>query len=241
MFEFRFTLPARSATPAWGLPAVGGNFSKHHILGRKYIQLLFALAQETGVSKGLIKRFAGWPINKKSRTPADPELVGRFFWSPYNLFIGPDAAHRGFDPSSGVEQSCPAGFDPDRWVALKAIPEYFDQIGVKLTDLVKLQDGQSMVITANQEKKAIKDDLTRMIKSVTDTARSDKVDVHGFYEDEWVAIKDSISLERHIIREQSAEGVYAFAHENKLIVDSTWNDVITQNLSHKFILRPAEL
>ena len=236
-FDYTFTLPPRLDVPA-GYPAVGANLARHHILGRKYIQLLLALARETGVSDGTLKRFAGWPINSSSTPPAAAQFEGRFFWSPYNLFIGPDGNHRGFDPSSGVEQICPPGFNRERWEALKAVPEYFERVGVDLSKLVALEDNGSLELKLKGTKEEIKSALTERIKTITDTSTADKAPVYGFNENEWVAIKDSISVGRFIVRSQNVQGLYNYAVENRLIVDYTWAQVIGGQLSHKFILNP---
>jgi hypothetical protein len=236
-FDYTFTLPARVGVPA-AYPAVGANLARHHILGRKYIQLLLALSRETGVSEGTLKRFAGWPVSSGSTAPPDAQLNTLFFWSPYNLFIGPDGNHRGFDPSSGVEQICPPGFSEERWEALKAVPQYFENIGVDLGKLVTLEDNKPLELKLKGTKDEVKSDLTGKIKKITDTHTADKVPVYGFNENEWVAIKDCISVDRFIVRSQNVRGLYDYAFENKLIVDYTWAQVIGDQLSHKFILNP---
>jgi hypothetical protein len=239
MFVFNFTLPARLDAPAHGLPAAGPGFSRHHILGRKYIQLLFALANATEVSNGVLKRFAGWPKpNTSSAIPEDNELERRFFWSPYNLFIGPDGNHRGFDPGSGVEQVCPPGLyreHAQQWEALRAIPAYLESIGVDLSALVWLEDRGILNMTLNVARDQIKSDLTRMIKAVTDTHAGDKVPVYGFHESEWVAVKQNISIERFINRTQDVRGLYDFAVADKLLVGRTWSNRLEGDL---FILNP---
>lgn len=238
-FDYAFTLPPRLAVPAAYPALTSPQMGRHHILGRKYIQLLLALARETGVSDGVLKRFAGWPNpDSSSNIPAETEFNGRFFWSPFNIFIGPDGNHRGFDPGSGVEQVCPPGLNrrhPGRWNALRAIPVYFERIGVNLRALVSLEDNAVMNMKLNNTGEEIKSDLTRLIKEVIATETGDKVFMYDFHENEWVAIKQSIVVDRFINQTHDVEGLYNFAVDNKLLVGRNWSNRIADD---RFILNP---
>src|SRR5262249_37157914 len=119
-FSFKFTLPPRVNAPndIQIQDNQDGRKARHHILGRKYVQLLFALAlavedlnvgdldnNEKEIDKlrgkevfGHLLRFACWNkdevgaiIRGDVRFGIDQYNVLKrwFFWSPYNLFIGP--------------------------------------------------------------------------------------------------------------------------------------------------------
>ncbi|MFG3280334.1 hypothetical protein [Streptomyces sp. NPDC048111] len=234
-WEFQFTLPTRPAPPAT-FAAVGANMSRHHILGRKYIQLLLALGQEVPVSDGTLKRFAGWPVSTGSTAPVNAQLNGMFFWSPFNLFVGPAGTRRVFDPSSGVEQQRPNSFPEDRWNHLKRIPGYLEGIGVKLSELASLEDTGTKTwnITTSAEK--IKDELTALIKDITATVTSDKVPVHKLDEDDW-AIVTYLNVKNYKFR--SAEDVQSLygTFESVLEKDVTFQEALP-NDAYRFLLKP---
>jgi hypothetical protein len=266
-FSFKFELPEREGHPGW-IGAITDNTeglkARHHILGRKYLQLLFALALavddvrpndlSTIAGKdlfGFLLEFAGWTGNDVGAIKRSEQRFGEaefnnlrrsFFWSPYNLFIGPIAQLRIFDPSSGVEQDCPRNFPLNRWDALKAIPVYLHEIGVNLQELVDLRDGGTKTWTLTADKGEIRERLRLLIKNVVRTMNAPP-EVYEFNEADWVATTGSVSVQRHIQRCWSVSDLYQFVQENSLLAaDASWTWVKTQSASvrsaYKFILIP---
>jgi hypothetical protein len=273
-FTFTFTLPDRLPSPddlktfdnAEGLKA------RHHILGRKYIQLLLALSLavdevdennlDTIIKKelfGHLLAFACYNVNeigeiKHGSKRFDNQTLNLFkkwfFWSPYNLFIGPTGDHRIFDPLSGVEQTCPSGFPENRWAALKAIPQYFEQIGVPLKELVNLHNGGSAKWGLIGSKDKIKNDLQLLIKAVCQTGNVNTIEPYAFNEAEWIVVQPSPNVLDKIIKqiniEQSVDTLYQLVVKdyNLKPVQIIWKDFVKLESqvrrSYKFVLRPKQ-
>ncbi|WP_320775296.1 hypothetical protein [Streptomyces sp. CRN 30] len=140
------------------------------------------------MSRGTLKRFAGWPVSSGTTAPAEAQFTGMFFWSPFNLFVGPAGTRRVFDPSSGVEQQRPNSFPSERWAYLKEFPGYFESIGVKLAELAALEDNGVKKWQITPDKEKVKGELTARIKRVTDTVTSDKIPVHDLREADWAVV-----------------------------------------------------
>jgi hypothetical protein len=88
----------------------------------------------------------------------------------------------------------------------------------------------------NSTREEIQANLTRLIKAVTATASGDKAPLYDFYENEWVAIKQTIAVGRFINRTHDVAGLYNFAVENNLLVGRNWSNRME---SDKFILNPG--
>lgn len=259
-FTLKFHLEEREKKPKNEILNCGNDMSCHHIMGRKYIQLLWALAIETGLVREtnqgypveddayVIKRFAGWPLDSKKKPqfmPNDSELKKRFFWSPFNLFIGPNQDWRGFDPSSGVEQICPASFPTNTWEALKAIPIWLEQIGVDLKQLVSAEDNSTIVLKINQSRDRVKQSLKKLLKQVCRT--SAKGTAHGFRHEDWVAVKYNQSISRKIKSSEDVTVLYEFCCANQLVIQKEgvtnyWEYATINNrlTGIKFILKPKK-
>jgi hypothetical protein len=270
-FKFTFTLPERLSSPS-DIKIVNntaGLKARHHILGRKYIQLLLALAlavddvDENDLNTickkdlfGQLLGFACWSGKdigaiKSGDQPFTTDTFNLFkrwfFWSPYNLFVGPVGELRIFDPSSGVEQACPRGFPGARWDALKAIPLYFETIGVPLSDLVRLNDTGTVTWYLQGGKKTIKDDLQKLVKKVCANENPDLLTTYEFNEEEWVAVQPAAnvydSILKNIAKEQSVAGLYKLIQSYQLqFISIKWEDFVklapqVRN-SYKFILLP---
>jgi hypothetical protein len=101
-----------------GVPVVAPDetFKRHHILGRRYLQLLYQIVNAIDDDRlnALTARIAfGGEL-----TPAG------VFWSPVNLFLGPGS--RLDDPGSELELKRPASFPAERWNALMALYRFLD-------------------------------------------------------------------------------------------------------------------
>jgi|SoiMethySBSTD1v2_1073268.scaffolds.fasta_scaffold610535_3 hypothetical protein len=270
-FKFTFTLPKRLTSPGDIKIAnnTAGLKARHHILGRKYIQLLLSLAlavddvDENDLNTvckkdlfGQLLGFACWSGNdigaiKGGRQPFTTDTFNLFkrwfFWSPYNLFVGPVGELRIFDPSSGVEQACPRGFPGTRWLALKAIPQYFETIGVPLKELVRLSDDGTVTWYLNGDKKTIKTALQQLVKAVCVTESPVVLTAYEFNEEEWVAVQPSPNVYKRIMEniaeQQSVDGLYQLIQNHQLqFITIKWEDFVqlepqVRN-SYKFILRP---
>jgi hypothetical protein len=207
-WPFEFTLPPRRDYPTALAAPVGAHRARHHILGRKYIQLLQLLAEKVGVNPGTLKRFAGWPEGSSSNKPVEGEFPGRFFWSPYNLFIGPEGQLRVFDPSSGVEQQKPNSFPQNRWDALKAIPPYFQEIGIDLRQLVGLEDGKTEKWDITPSPEAVLSGLTERIKAVTRTGPGDAFVLHAMRNADWAPVPATAVANAKITSYADIEALY---------------------------------
>ena len=289
-FSFKFKMPGREKSPTdiKIQDNQDGRKARHHILGRKYIQLLFALAlavEDLNVSEmddnvkgienlrktdvfGHLLRFACWdkeevgPIisgNKPFGIDKYNQLKSWFFWSPYNLFIGPAPTLRLFDPKSGVEQTCPRGFLQDRWVALKAIPQFIEDIGIPLNQLVSLEEGAAVDWFVKGNKKDVKVKLCQLLKGIYNTGSADP---HTFDDQDWIVVQAKLetfdTIIKHVnrqIEEKIYNGEYVYDSIDRILLEtakeyaktfeSTLKDLIKNDPEglgsrYKFILRPRE-
>jgi hypothetical protein len=231
----KFTLPARPVAPnVAGLATPNGNgWSRHHIVGRKYLQFLYKILEAYGfiVSGNLaecdnrVKKFATYD----NTGPRDmDELATGWFWAPTNLFLGPNGDFRSFDPSSGVEQVKPKGFPQKRWDAVKLIPATLEAIGIDLNSLVKHQDGQEQTYTIPKNDDDIRVTLGKLLDALYAVAT---VNAYKYKDDEWAVVQDSELLAVQNSKQVSTQ--YQLALNKKLVkIDkSVENDVVTQQLT----------
>jgi hypothetical protein len=182
-----------------------------------------------------------------------------FFWSPYNLFIGPGPTLRLFDPKSGVEQTCPQCFPRNRWAALKAIPQFIEDLGIPLLQLVYLKENATANWFLIGDKKDIRVKLSQLLRGIYDTGPAEP---HMFDDRDWIAVKaKGITFEtiiKHVnirIDEKIAKGENVYhlidrilletAKADAEICESTLEDLIEKDPDglgsrYKFILRPRE-
>lgn len=218
-------------------------YSRHHVVGRKYLQMLMHLLElfefVTVVDRRVrmqdqviarcdprIQKFAEY---RGSNLQA---LKAAFFWSPWNLFVGPMAELRTFDPSSGVEQVRPKCFPEKRWNALKMIPETLEQLGVVLANLVILRDNESLKVTLKVGDDVARQKLDRLLEKLKAVCPKTQVGKpFRFNPDEW-AVVDTSKDSKHILQVTNASGArtqYAQAVSSGLIAyKKTWKDVADQ-------------
>ncbi|MEJ3653192.1 hypothetical protein WEH80_09420 [Actinomycetes bacterium KLBMP 9759] len=230
-FDLDVTLVEHPAAPAAFGP-VGANLSRHHVLGQKYLQALLALARKVTVEPTTLERFAGRPITASTPWPA--AMPNAFFWSPYDLFIGPKAQLRVFDPSSGVEQQKPRSFPGDRWAALKALPEFLAEVGVPLEKLVAAPVGVRQRWRLRRSPGS--DEVTQLLKAISSTVRSDHVYPHGLDETDWAFVRE---VDVRNFHPGSAEDVHSIHQRfrKQIVTGISFADALASN-AYRFLLVP---
>jgi hypothetical protein len=233
-------------------------YSRHHVAGRKYMQMLSFLLEtfdfSTVTNRSVraadhvlnscdvrVRKIAGYTNGSAAHA-----LRAALFWSPVNLFVGPSRDYRTFDPGSGVEPIKPLSFDVARWKALKEIPDALDQCGVSLLNLVNCSDGETLTfnlkVDDTKAKKIIGDVLTSL-NAACGQAQA-QIQPWRFSEDDW-SVVDTTKDTKGILAVTSAaaaENQYTEAKKGKLInLSKTWADVAAQEgtKSLKMILKTA--
>jgi hypothetical protein len=165
MARISFVVPPRTEAPDdgyHGLEGVAGSavrdvtkYSRHHVVGRKYLQLLQVLWEHYGFITYVDARppppgggrHADQPEDHERRLSADtdPRVVALaqmpanadrgtvhtyLFWMPLNLFVGPSADYRTFDPGGGLEPVKPLTLPAFRWAAVHQIPAAMRALGI---------------------------------------------------------------------------------------------------------------
>jgi len=235
-----------------GIP--NGKYSRHHIAGRKYMSMLLELltafelvtVQDTrarrqdwniGTCDDRIKKFASYAGN------AYNALAAAFFWSPWNLFVGPAGDYRAFDPSSGVEPVKPLNFPDARWKAVKAIPVTLEKLGVPLANLVKLDNGADLRFTALLDDGKAKDELRALLDGFAGMMGAHGGKPYRFSLDEWAVVDTAKDVKKvlNVASSAQAEMQFTMAGKEKLIQnEKTWADVANQQpgqIRLKMILR----
>ncbi|WP_028066742.1 hypothetical protein [Solirubrobacter soli] len=98
--------------------APADSFKRHHILGRRYLQLLYQVV--AAIKDDKLSDLTAQIAYGGELTPAG------VFWSPVNLFLGPGS--RLDDPGSELELKRPASFPNERWTALMALYRFLDTL-----------------------------------------------------------------------------------------------------------------
>lgn len=233
-----------------------GNYSRHHIVGRKYLQMLTHLLVEfeyvtvadrsvreadqvIATCDARVRKFAEYQGNNLRA------LKGALFWSPWNLFVGPKGEFRTFDPSSGMEQVKPKGFPDDRWKALKQVPLTLEDLGVSLVNVVTADNGDELNFTLKVEDATAKTRLNALLDALKAACPEKQTGKpYRFNPDEW-AVVDTSRDSKGILKVTSSAGAqtqYAQAETHKLIASNkTWRDVASQPAgreTHKMIIKP---
>lgn len=233
-------------------------YSRHHVAGRKYMQMLSFLLETfdffTVTNRQVraadhvlntcdprVRKIAGY-----TNGGAAHALRAALFWAPVNLFVGPSRDYRTFDPSSGVEPVKPLSFDVARWKALKEIPEALDQCGVSLANLANCDDGEELTFNLkvdDAKAKKILGDLLTSLNGACGQAQA-QIQPWRFSEDDW-SVVDTARDSRGILEVTSASAAqnqYTEAKRGKLInLDKTWANVAAQTgaITLKMILKTA--
>jgi hypothetical protein len=216
-------------------------YSRHHIVGRKFMTLLMELLTEfefvTIRDRNVrpqdwniqncddrIKKFAEYTGN------AYNALFAAFFWSPWNLFIGPSRDYRTFDPGSGVEPVKPQNFNETRWKTVKKIPTVMEEIGVPLEKVAALDNGDELTFTLKSIDSAAQASLEDLLKDFHTMRGKQTGKPYRFGPDEW-AVVDTSKDARNVMQvtnNDKARMQYKSATDAKLIVQKTWSDVANQ-------------
>ncbi|WP_232667853.1 hypothetical protein [Pseudonocardia sp. TRM90224] len=230
-FDLDVTLVDHPGAPTAFGP-VGANLSRHHILGQKYLQVLLALARKVAVGQSTLERFAGRPITASAPWPA--AMPNAFVWSPYDLFIGPKAQRRVFDPSSGVEQQKPRSFPEGRWAALKAVPEFLATAGVPLEKLVAAPVGVRQQWRLRRAPGT--DEVTQLIKTISSTVRADHVYPHGLDESDWAFVREVDVRNFHPTTAEDVQSIHR-RFQKQIVHGVPFADALASD-AYRFLLVP---
>jgi hypothetical protein len=228
-------------------------YSRHHIVGRKFMTMLmellttfeFVTIQDRSVRPqdwnvqacdDRIKKFAEYTGN------AYNALFAAFFWSPWNLFIGPARDYRTFDPGSGVEPVKPKNFSATRWAAVKAIPEVMDKMGVPLAKIAALDNNGEITFTLKVDDSEGKKSLEELLEGFSKMRGKQTGKPYRFDPDEWAVVNTSKDARKvlEVTNNEKAVLQYKMAGEAKLIeAEKTWSEVANQpaaNIKLKMVL-----
>jgi hypothetical protein len=139
-----------------------GFLTRHHILGRRYMQLLSAIVIEIR-DDALLSALYGIAGAKRSDIQPD-ELHSAVFWSPLNLFFGPHGIDRVDDPGSDTERRKPLSFPVEVWKALMELKATLED-GVGRQTLRSYLAGNEVAISFNKaSRKQLTEVLTKLRK-----------------------------------------------------------------------------
>lgn len=283
MARISFVVPDRTEAPDDGYHGLEGvatstvrdvtKYTRHHVVGRKYLQLLQVLWEHYGFITYVDARdpppgggrHPDQPEDHERRlSPAtDPRVVALaqmpanadrgtvhtyLFWMPLNLFIGPRARYRTFDPGGGLEPVKPLTLPAYRWAAVHRIPVTMRELGIPVRVLEQERaSGETFTFDVHVSDAVARETLGDLLGVLADaqrraagSGRAGRVRPFRFDEDaDWAVV--NTHKDRGAVLRLDPKQQYALAVQQKLIAeDWYWERVAAQTAlepQYRMILR----